>query len=108
MPLGEHVKEVKIKRGEERLDRRSGTGHRHSGTGFPDGPRKGGVHGWGVPGEEEMRPVVEVLDKNDPNYEPNEGAAHQERGVPPVEEARNETGQPPSPVEKQIRKVTLE
>lgn len=71
MTLGEHTKEVKIKKGDERLDRRSGTGHRHSGPGFPDGLRKGGVHGWGVPGEEEMRPVVEVLDKNDPNYDPN-------------------------------------
>lgn len=38
-----------------------------------------------------------------------ERAAKQKRGVPPVEEAKNEIGQPPSsPIEKQIRKVTIE
>lgn len=59
-----HQHQINVKKRVERLERHSVTGH-------PGSPRKGGVHGWGVPGEEFMEPVVEVLDKNDPNYDPD-------------------------------------
>ena len=42
---------------------------RHSSTGKDPEPKKGGHGGWGVEGE---TGVVEIADKNDPNYNSDE------------------------------------
>ena len=46
---------------------------RHSGTGLDPNPKKGGHGGWGVAGREEL---VEAVDPNDPNYDPDEHKAN--------------------------------
>eukprot|EP00897_Mesotaenium_endlicherianum_P008124 jgi/Mesen1/733/ME000011S00067 len=85
----DHTHRKNVQKGAERQER-------HSAAGLKNDPKKGGSGGkynWGAPGQEED--YVEVLDKNDPNYDEDEGL------VPGIEGSRgNRVDSSPKVVKK--------